>query len=71
MRRFLPMLAAVESVRSILYFGGDTVGDHLVAFAMRVRSPWRAYSSSTGSGPYRTKENTVAADSPAVLVPGS
>ncbi|KSZ59049.1 hypothetical protein Z045_10680 [Rhodococcus pyridinivorans KG-16] len=30
----LPMPAAVESVRSILYFGGDTVGPHLVTFAI-------------------------------------
>ncbi|NMD96251.1 ABC transporter permease [Rhodococcus sp. BL-253-APC-6A1W] len=30
----LPMPAAVESVRSILYFGGDTVGSHLVTFAI-------------------------------------
>src|SRR5690606_12558051 len=28
----LPMPAAVESVRSILYFGGDSVGGHLVTF---------------------------------------
>ncbi len=30
----LPMPAAVESVRSILYFGGDTVGTHLATFAI-------------------------------------
>ncbi|MCK8674686.1 ABC transporter permease [Rhodococcus sp. HM1] len=30
----LPMPAAVESVRSILYFGGDAVGSHLVTFVM-------------------------------------
>lgn len=30
----LPMPAGVESVRSILYFGGDTVGPHLVTFAI-------------------------------------
>ncbi|WP_174375438.1 ABC transporter permease [Nocardia higoensis] len=28
----LPMPAAVESVRSILYFGGDSVGGHLITF---------------------------------------
>ncbi|WP_138999432.1 ABC transporter permease [Rhodococcus zopfii] len=30
----LPMPAAVESVRSILYFGGDAVGTHLVTFVI-------------------------------------
>lgn len=30
----LPMPAAVESVRSILYFGSDTVGTHLITFAL-------------------------------------
>ncbi|WP_420749452.1 ABC transporter permease [Rhodococcus sp. O3] len=30
----LPMPAAVESVRSILYFGGDAVGSHLVTFVI-------------------------------------
>lgn len=30
----LPMPAAVESVRSILYFGADTVGSHLVTFVI-------------------------------------
>ncbi|MGW6117849.1 ABC transporter permease [Nocardia sp. NPDC055165] len=30
----LPMPAAVESVRSVLYFGADTVGDHLAVFAI-------------------------------------
>jgi len=30
----LPMPAAVESVRSILYFGGDAVGPHLVTLAI-------------------------------------
>lgn len=30
----LPMPAAVESVRSILYFGGDEVGTHLVTFVI-------------------------------------
>lgn len=30
----LPMPAAVESVRSILYFGGDTVGSHLLTFVI-------------------------------------
>jgi len=30
----LPMPAAVESVRSILYFGGDTVGGHLITFVI-------------------------------------
>ncbi|RDI35946.1 hypothetical protein DEU38_101426 [Rhodococcus sp. AG1013] len=30
----LPMPAAVESVRSILYFGGDAVGSHLITFAI-------------------------------------
>lgn len=30
----LPMPAAVESVRSILYFGGDTVGGHLLTFVI-------------------------------------
>ncbi len=30
----LPMPAAVESVRSILYFGGDTVGSHLLTLAI-------------------------------------
>lgn len=31
---FLPMPAAVESVRSILYFGGDTVAHHLLTFGI-------------------------------------
>lgn len=31
---YLPMPAAVESVRSILYFGGDVVPGHLVTFAI-------------------------------------
>jgi hypothetical protein len=30
----LPMPAAVESVRSILYFGADTVGSHLITFVI-------------------------------------
>jgi hypothetical protein len=30
----LPMPAAVESVRSILYFGGDAVGTHLVTLVI-------------------------------------
>ncbi len=30
----LPMPAAVESVRSILYFGGDAVGTHLITFVI-------------------------------------
>lgn len=30
----LPMPAAVESVRSVLYFGGDAVGPHLVTFTI-------------------------------------
>ncbi|MFM1723678.1 MULTISPECIES: ABC transporter permease [Rhodococcus] len=30
----LPMPAAVESVRSILYFAGDTVGSHVVTFVI-------------------------------------
>ena len=30
----LPMPAAVESIRSILYFGADSVGTHLVTFAI-------------------------------------
>lgn len=30
----LPMPAAVESVRSILYFGGDAVGAHLITFVI-------------------------------------
>lgn len=30
----LPMPAAVEAIRSILYFGGDTVGRHLLTFAV-------------------------------------
>ena len=30
----LPMPAAVESIRSILYFGGDTVGSHLLTLAI-------------------------------------
>ncbi len=30
----LPMPAAVESVRSILYFGGDAVGGHLLTLAI-------------------------------------
>ncbi|MGW0818048.1 ABC transporter permease [Streptomyces viridiviolaceus] len=31
---FLPMPAAVESIRSILYFGSDTVGDQLTTIAI-------------------------------------
>ncbi|MFJ7750819.1 ABC transporter permease [Arthrobacter sp. NPDC097144] len=31
---FLPMPAAVESIRSILYFGGDTVGSHLLTLGI-------------------------------------
>lgn len=31
---FLPMPAAVESIRSILYFGGDVVGQHLMTFGL-------------------------------------
>ncbi len=34
LHEILPMPAAVESVRSILYFGGDTVGQHLLTFGM-------------------------------------
>ena len=30
----LPMPAAVESIRSILYFGGDTVGSHLLTLGI-------------------------------------
>jgi hypothetical protein len=31
---FLPMPAAVESIRSILCFGGDVVGHHLLTFGL-------------------------------------
>lgn len=34
LHEILPMPAAVESIRSILYFGGDTVGSHLVTFGI-------------------------------------
>ncbi|GAA4379243.1 ABC transporter permease [Paeniglutamicibacter cryotolerans] len=34
MHGFLPMPAAVESIKSILYFGGDTVGQHLLTFGI-------------------------------------
>ncbi|AYJ50383.1 ABC transporter permease [Rhodococcus sp. P1Y] len=30
----LPMPAAVETIRSILYFGGDTVGEHLIVLVI-------------------------------------
>lgn len=32
---FLPMPAAVESIRSILYFDADVVAQHLLTFGMR------------------------------------
>lgn len=34
LHEFLPMPAAVESIRSILYFGGDTVGTHLLTLGI-------------------------------------
>lgn len=34
LHEFLPMPAAVESIRSILYFGADTVGTHLLTFGI-------------------------------------
>ncbi|WP_219817063.1 ABC transporter permease [Arthrobacter sp. GMC3] len=34
LHQFLPMPAGVESIRSILYFGSDTVGTHLLTFGI-------------------------------------
>lgn len=34
LHNIMPMAAGVESVRSILYFGGDVVGHHLLTFAI-------------------------------------
>ena len=34
LHEILPMPAAVEAIRSILYFGGDTVGAHLTTFGI-------------------------------------
>ena len=60
----LPMPAAVESVRSILYFGGDAVGSHLVTFVI-----WGLLHGLALAGHrYLHERRGVAMDRP--LVPG-